>query len=218
MDAEVLLLFTWKIYQCSLRFYWSLQGSVTSIHQAGRSVDTQMPHAALTVGNFCRAVQMPQNSKKSAKMWEIPCLLSGREKWKPGMVGSRPNLPSTIYVVQLIKVLSGVVQNGKWNSSLNTFLQFPFLMLPFTLSCLRSTRSFKNQKPSILRMFSYNSLKFNESVKTDKCEKCKNSKSPNSTNGSFLVLLFAYPPTQGACKGTEEFHMNIQLQVLFRKK
>lgn len=30
-----------------------------------------MSCAALTLGNFCRAVQMPQNSKKFVNTWEI---------------------------------------------------------------------------------------------------------------------------------------------------
>lgn len=42
-------------------------------------------------------------------------------------------------------------------------------------------------------------------------------KAPNPTSGSFLVLSFAYTPTQAACNGTVEFHMNIQLQVAFSK-
>lgn len=130
----------------STRFYWSLQGSVTSIHQAGRSTATQMPCAALTAGNFCRAVQISPNGKKFVNMREIPSLRSGREKGKLGTVWFRSNLQSAVHVALLTNVLSGVVQNGKWNSTLNTFLQFPVFMLLLILSCLRSTRSFNESE------------------------------------------------------------------------
>lgn len=48
--------------------------------------------------------------------------------------------------------------------------------------------------------------------------KKKPSKPPNTTSGLFLVLSFAYAPTPGACNDMVEFHMNIQLQVVFSEK
>lgn len=153
MDTQVLPLFTGKNILVSSRFYWSPQGSVTSIHQEGRSTAPQMPCAALTVGNFCRALKMSQNSKKFVNVWEIPSLISGREKGKLGMAWSISNLQSTIYVALLTNVLSGVMQNGKWSSSLSTFLQFPVFMLLLILSCLRSTRSFNTSVTFIIRNF-----------------------------------------------------------------
>lgn len=132
---------------------------------------TQMPCAILTLENFCRVVQVPQNSKKFVQISvrkrvrncgkKLPYLIHGREKGKLGMVWYRSNLQSTIYVAPLKNVLSRVMQDGKLYSSLNTFIQFPFIMLLFILNCLRSTRFSINQQPSSLRMFSYNSLKFN---------------------------------------------------------
>lgn len=67
-------------------------------------------------------------------------------------------------------------------------------------------------------------------MRTDKCLKCEWKKKRNKTkhhqqppkklnpiSGSVLVLSFAYTPTQGDCNGMVEFHMNVQLQVVFSK-
>lgn len=62
-----------------------------------------------------------------------------------------------------------------------------------------------NQKPSLLRMFSYNSLKFNYSVKKDEYEKLKNSESPNRTNTHFLSCYLHTLPCREPVKAWWNF-------------
>lgn len=148
--------------------------------------------------------------------------MGGREKVKSGIIWSGSNLDWNLCSITNKCIIKG---NAKWqvrqtdhlihfsSSQPSCYFSFSTLCKVPVLQWIRNLNYWQCLLPT-----HWSSINQWKQMNTKNVKEKKPPKNPNTTSGSFLVLSFAYTPTQGVCNGMVEFHMNIQLQVVFSKK